>query len=68
MKVICKETVEDIFGLSRLFTKGVTYEFMPVDNKYSRRNNFVGYFVKDDEKEKRWSTEQFKSEYFIELN
>lgn len=68
MKVVCKETVEDYFGLSRLFTKDLIYEFIPVSNKYSKKNNFIGYFVKDDEEQKRWSTEQFKNEYFTELN
>lgn len=67
MKVICKKTIEDIFGLSKLFIEGSTYEFVPVDNKYSRKNDFVGYFIKDNKGQKRWSTEQFKGEYFIEL-
>ena len=67
MKVICKKTVKDIFK-SSLFTKGQTYEFIPVDNKYSRQNNFIGYFVKDDKEDLRWSTAQFKDEYFTELN
>lgn len=68
MIVICKETIKDIFGLKVLFTKGSTYEFISVNNNYSKRNEFIGYFVKDNENKKRWSTEKFKNEFFIELN
>ena len=68
MKVICNKTIKDCFERSKLFTKGLVYEFIPVDNKYSKRNKFVGYFVKDNESNKRWCTNQFKNEYFTELD
>lgn len=68
MILICKETIKGIPGEEILFTKNAKYEFVEVDNKYTKRNNFVGYFVRDDENNKRWCSKKFKEEYFIESN
>lgn len=65
MLLTCKKTIEDIYGLEILFTEGKTYEFIPVDNKYAKAHNFVGYFVKDDRKQKRWCRERFKDMFFL---
>lgn len=68
MILICKETVNAWLDNSgeRLFTAGVTYEFVKVNNRYSRANNFVGYVKKDDEGEKRWLSREFKDKHFVE--
>lgn len=67
MIIKCRKTVKDNLK-NIIFTKDKTYEFIPVYDKYSRQNNFIGYFDKDDEQRLRWSTAQFKDEYFIELD
>jgi len=72
MLLKCKENVyawndvdKDIF-----FTKGNTYEFIPVDNRWTRvtmkEYNFIGYVKKDDDKFKRWMSKEFKEQYFEE--
>lgn len=71
MKILCIKTVMDQFGRNVLFTKGKEYDFVPVDNRYTRVTmkgyNFIGYIKKDDEGYKRWISEKFKNEYFTEV-
>ncbi|MBK5239791.1 hypothetical protein [Clostridium sp.] len=66
MLLICKESVKTDSDI--LFTKDKEYEFIAVDNRWTRITmkdyNFVGYFKKDDEGFKRWSSQEFKDEYF----
>lgn len=67
MILICKETINAWSdGTGRLFTNGIPYDFIPVDNRYTKQNNFIGYIRKDDEGYKRWLTKEFKEKYFVE--
>lgn len=67
MNIKCKETIKTSFD-NNLFTKDKIYEFIPVDNRYTRvvmkEYNFVGYIKKDDEGYKRWLSKDFKNQYF----
>ena len=65
MKLKCNEVVYSMFK-DILFTQDNTYEFMPVDNRFTKINNYIGYFLKDDEGFKRWSSKEFKDLYFEE--
>ena len=65
MILICKKSVPQFNDkLGNLFTKGSTYDFTPVNNKYTKLNNLIGYIKKDDEGFKRWIGKQFKKEFF----
>lgn len=71
MKVKCVNTInawED--GTGRLFTKDKVYNFIPVDNRYTRvimkDYKFIGYVEKDDEGYKRWMGKEFKESNFID--
>lgn len=70
MNLKCIDTVTTSFDII-LFTKDKVYEFIPVDNRYTRVTmkhlNFVGYVKKDDEGFKRWMGKEFKEQYFIEV-
>lgn len=66
MILVCRKTVT-AFKDDKLFTSGCTYEFVPVNNRYTKINGFVGYIKKDDEGYKRWLTEDFKKEHFAEF-
>lgn len=70
MNLKCIETINGSFNKS-LFTKDTIYEFIPVDNRYTRvikkEYNFVGYINKDDEGYKRWLSKDFKNKYFEEV-
>lgn len=69
MVIICKKTIDAINDrTARLFTAGASYEFIPIDNRYTRVNNLIGYVKKDDEGYKRWISEDFKKEHFVECN
>lgn len=60
----CKETIKDVYGLSVLFIKGKEYEFVKIENRFTKQHNFVGYIKKDEEGNKRWITKEFKDSYF----
>jgi hypothetical protein len=70
--LICKETIYawEHIKTDTLFTKHKAYEFIPVDNRYTRvtmkEHNLIGYIKKDDEKYKRWISNEFKEQYFKE--
>lgn len=64
MKLKCKETVKDSFEMDVLFEKDKEYDFIEVNNKFTKRNDFIGYFIKDEDGFKRWSTREFKDNYF----
>lgn len=64
MEIVCINNVRDCFDHKSLFTSGTTYNFVSVDNRYSKLNGFVGYVKRDDEGLKRWLTGLFKSEIF----
>lgn len=73
MNIKCKENVyawNDVND-SIFFTEGKVYEFISVDNRYARVTmkdyNFIGYVKKDDEKFKRWMSQEFKEKYFEEV-
>ncbi|ADZ82537.1 hypothetical protein [Cellulosilyticum lentocellum] len=63
-KLLCVHTVKTMFGDGTLFEKGKMYDFVKVDNKYSKQHGFIGYIKKDDEKYKRWLTRKFRYEHF----
>lgn len=70
MNLKFKEDINDILEIGRLFTKDKIYDFIPVDNRYTRitmkEYNFIGYIKKDDEGYKRWMGKEFKEKYFNE--
>ena len=49
----CKETIKDVYGLSVLFIKGKEYEFVKIENRFTKQHNLVGYIKKDEEGNKR---------------
>lgn len=59
----CKETIKD-YNLSVLFIKGKEYEFVKIENRFTKQHNFAGYIKKDEEGNKRWITKGFKDSYF----
>lgn len=65
MILICKKTV---YGLNdyTLFSNGLVYTFVAVNNRYTKLNNFIGFIKKDDEKNKKWLTKEFKEIHFAE--
>ncbi len=63
-KLLCVHTAQTMFGNGTLFEKGKTYDFVKVDNKYSKQYGFIGYIKKDDEKNKRWLTRKFRYHHF----
>lgn len=73
MNIKCKENVYawNDANDSIFFTKGKVYEFTPVDNRWTKVTmkdyNFIGYVEKDDEKFKRWMSQEFKEKYFEEV-
>ena len=61
----CQKTVEQHSALgSNIFTEGRLYDFVHVENRFTRMNNFIGYIKKDDEGYKRWLTNKFKALHF----
>lgn len=64
----CIKTVKSDFN-GNIFTKDKVYNFIPVDNRYTRVTmkgyNFIGYIKKDDEGYKRWLGKDFKEQHFI---
>ncbi|GCD11756.1 hypothetical protein [Clostridium tagluense] len=66
MILTCKATAKPAFSTCNLFTQGSIYEFIPVNNRYTNINNYVGYIKKDDEGHKRWLRKVFKGMHFSE--
>lgn len=63
MRIKSKEEVLDYFELDVLFLKDKEYEFIKVDNRFTRVNGFCGYSI-DEGKYKRWITPEFFNKYF----
>ena len=60
----CKETIKDDYGKNVFFIKGKNYEFVKIENRFTKQHNFAGYIKKDEEGNKRWITKEFKDSYF----
>ena len=67
MKLKCKNIATSQFN-DILFTQNKVYEFVPVDNKYTKDKNYIGYINKDNEGLKRWVSKEFLEEYFEGVN
>jgi len=63
--LICKETIEAEPTDDIIFTKDRHYKMHYVENRWTKIKGFIGYTF-DDEKLKRWMSEDFKEKYFEE--
>jgi len=64
-KIIANKDINSEPINNKIFTKDKIYEMHYVDNRYAKIHNYIGYTY-DDEKLKRWLTEEFKEKYFEE--